>query len=96
MYGNLYVRSIISIFCKSNLGARLTFAGGVRTCIGWRFALYEVLALTVEIINNFELTVTPEIDRLRREACLVMLPTLEGEQLKGENLPLRVTLAARD
>ncbi|KAF8813700.1 cytochrome P450 [Phlegmacium glaucopus] len=74
----------------------LSFAGGVRTCIGWRFALYEVLALTVEIINNFELSITPDIDRLRREACLVMLPTLEGEQLKGENLPLRVSLAARD
>ncbi|KAJ3517646.1 hypothetical protein NLJ89_g370 [Agrocybe chaxingu] len=77
-------------------GNLLTFAGGVRTCIGWRFALYEVLALTVEIINNFELSVTPDIARLRREACLVMIPTLEGEQLKGENLPLRITLAARD
>lgn len=74
----------------------LTFAGGVRTCIGWRFALYEVLSLTVEIISNFELGLTPEIDRLRREACLVMLPTLEGEQLKGENLPLRISLAARE
>ncbi|KAH9485227.1 Cytochrome P450 monooxygenase 169 [Psilocybe cubensis] len=77
-------------------GNLLTFAGGVRTCIGWRFALYEVFALTVEIINNFELLPTPELDRLRREACLVMLPTLEGEQLKGENLPLRVKLASRD
>ena len=75
---------------------RLTFAGGVRTCIGWRFALYEMLALTVEIINNFELFPTPDIGRLRREACLVMLPTLEGEQLKGENLPLRVAIAPRD
>jgi cytochrome P450 len=74
----------------------LSFAGGVRTCIGWKFALYEVMALTVEIINNFELNITPDIDRLRREACLVMLPTLEGEQLRGENLPLRVNLAARD
>jgi len=77
-------------------GNLLTFAGGVRTCIGWRFALYEVYALTVEIINNFELAPSGDIDRLRREACLVMLPTLEGEQLKGENLPLRVTLAQRD
>lgn len=77
-------------------GNLLTFAGGVRTCIGWRFALYEVLCLTVEIINNFELAVTPEISRLRREACLVMLPTLEGEQLKGENLPLRISLAPRE
>ncbi|KAF4621387.1 hypothetical protein D9613_000522 [Agrocybe pediades] len=77
-------------------GNLLTFSGGVRACIGWRFAVYEVLALTVEIINNFELSLSPDIARLRREACLVMLPTLEGEQLKGENLPLRVTIAARD
>ncbi|PPQ93679.1 LOW QUALITY PROTEIN: hypothetical protein CVT25_012738 [Psilocybe cyanescens] len=77
-------------------GNLLTFAGGVRVCIGWRFALYEVLALTVEIINNFELLPTPDLARLRREACLVMLPTLEGEQLKGENLPLRVKIAPRD
>jgi len=74
----------------------LTFAGGVRACVGWRFALCELQALTVEIINNFELGLTPEIERLRREACLVMIPTLEGEELKGENLPLKVTLAARD
>jgi cytochrome P450 len=79
-----------------SLSYSLTFAGGNRTCIGWRFALYEVLSLTVEIINNFELSPTPDLQRLRREACLVMLPTLEGEQLKGENLPLRVSLAARD
>jgi cytochrome P450 len=77
-------------------GNLLTFAGGVRTCIGWRFALYEMYALTVEIINNFELSVSPDISRLRREACLVMLPTLEGEQLKGENLPLWVSEASRD
>lgn len=81
---------------SSEVYLRLTFAGGVRTCIGWRFALYEVQSLTVEIISNFELSTTPDIDRLRREACLVMLPTLEGEQEKGENLPLRVRIAPRD
>ncbi|KAF5321513.1 hypothetical protein D9619_001359 [Psilocybe cf. subviscida] len=77
-------------------GNLLTFAGGVRTCIGWRFALYEMYALTIEIISNFELSTSPDISRLRREACLVMLPTLEGEQLKGENLPLWVSVASRD
>jgi len=75
-------------------GNLLTFAGGNRACIGWRFALYEVLSITTEIIGHFELNVTPDIDRLRREACLVMIPTLEGEQLQGENLPLRISLAS--
>ncbi|KAL9711697.1 hypothetical protein Ac2012v2_004769 [Leucoagaricus gongylophorus] len=77
-------------------GNLLTFAGGVRTCIGWRFALHEVQALTVEIISNFNLSPTPEIEKLRREACLVMIPTLEGSQLQGENLPLKVSFAPRD
>lgn len=82
-----------SVGVYSNL---LTFSGGVRSCIGWKFALYELQSLTVEIINNFELSPTKDLERLRREACLVMLPTLEGEQLKGENLPLKISLAARD
>ncbi|KAG6821030.1 hypothetical protein H0H93_007920 [Arthromyces matolae] len=77
-------------------GNLLTFAGGVRTCIGWRFALYEVQTLMVEIVSNFELLPTPELDRLRREACLVMLPTLEGEEVKGENLPLMVKLVQNE
>ena len=70
---------------------RLTFAGGVRTCIGWRFAIYEVQTLTVAIIRNFQLSPSPEIRRLRREACLVMLPMLEGEEHMGENLPLEIS-----
>ncbi|KAK0195663.1 cytochrome P450 [Armillaria mellea] len=77
-------------------GNLLTFAGGVRTCVGWRFAIYEVQALLIAIINNFVLSPTEDLKRLRREACLVMIPTLEGEVEKGENLPLRVSAAPRD
>ncbi|KAF5388796.1 hypothetical protein D9757_005650 [Collybiopsis confluens] len=77
-------------------GNLLTFSAGVRTCIGWRFALYNVQVLLVEIINNFELGPTRDLERLRREACLVMLPTLEGEEIKGENLPLQISIATRD
>lgn len=74
----------------------LTFSGGVRSCVGWRFALYEVQALLIEIVNNFELSLTDDINRLRREACLVMIPTLEGEVAAAENLPLRVTAVNRE
>ncbi|KIK68917.1 hypothetical protein GYMLUDRAFT_34925 [Collybiopsis luxurians FD-317 M1] len=77
-------------------GNLLTFSAGVRTCVGWRFALCEVQTLVVEIINNFELGPTQDLGRLRREACLVMLPTLSGEEIQGENLPLRINIAARD
>lgn len=31
---------------------RLTFAGSVRTRIGWRFAIYEMQALLIEIVST--------------------------------------------
>lgn len=74
----------------------MTFAGGVRACVGWRFAVYEVQTILIELINNFELGPTDDLKRLRREACLVTLPTLEGEVEKGEQLPLRISPAPRD
>lgn len=78
-------------------GNLLTFAGGVRTCIGWRFAVLESMTYIVELVNRFEFAMTEVAAKnLRREACLVMLPTVEGEVHKGEQLPLQVTIAQRD
>ncbi|KAL6305107.1 cytochrome P450 [Sparassis latifolia] len=74
----------------------LTFGGGIRGCIGWRFALYELQAFLIELISNFEFALTDDIKRLRRENSLLMVPTLEGEVEKGVQMPLRVSLAARD
>ncbi|KAJ8518035.1 hypothetical protein ONZ45_g4850 [Pleurotus djamor] len=75
-------------------GNLLSFTGGVRTCIGWRLAIYECLTFIVELVSKFEFDTTDDVNtRLRREACLVMLPTLEGEEHKGEQLPISVTLA---
>ncbi|OSX65860.1 hypothetical protein POSPLADRAFT_1131390 [Postia placenta MAD-698-R-SB12] len=74
-------------------GNVLTFSGGIRACIGWRFALYELQAFIVQLISNFEFALTDDIKRLRRENALVMVPTLEGEAEKGVQVPLRVSLA---
>ncbi|KAL0067429.1 hypothetical protein AAF712_005414 [Marasmius tenuissimus] len=68
----------------------LTFSGGVHSCIGWRFALLEMQTFLVELISNFEFSLTPECDKIRREACRVMVPTIEGEVEKGGQCPLRV------
>ncbi|CCM04675.1 uncharacterized protein FIBRA_06861 [Fibroporia radiculosa] len=77
-------------------GNVLTFSGGVRACIGWRFAIYEVQAFIVELVSNFEFALTEEVKRLRRENAVAMVPTLEGEAHKGVQLPLKVSLASRD
>ncbi|OCH89441.1 cytochrome P450 [Obba rivulosa] len=82
-----------SIGVYSNL---LTFSGGVRGCIGWRFAIHEMQAFLVELISGFEFSLTDDIQRLRREASSVMLPTLAGETEKGVQLPLKVSAVARE
>ncbi|KAJ7935386.1 cytochrome P450 [Mycena leptocephala] len=74
----------------------LTFAGGLRTCIGWRFAILELQAFLIELLSNFEFSLTPEAMRVRREACIVMVPTVDGQREKGTQLPLRVSVASRD
>ncbi|KAG7095748.1 hypothetical protein E1B28_006458 [Marasmius oreades] len=74
----------------------LTFSGGVRSCIGWRFAVHELQAFLVEMVRNFEFSLTPECERIRREACGVMVPTLAGELAKGVQCPLKVRCARRD
>ncbi|EGO00585.1 hypothetical protein SERLA73DRAFT_178423 [Serpula lacrymans var. lacrymans S7.3] len=33
---------------------RLTFSGGVTSCIGWRFADVEIQVFLVELVYNFE------------------------------------------
>lgn len=67
-----------------------------RSCIGWKFALQELQAFIVELVANFEFSMTMESNMIRREACLVMVPTIEGQIEKGSQLPLRVRVASRD
>ncbi|KAK0462485.1 cytochrome P450 [Desarmillaria tabescens] len=77
-------------------GNLFSFVGGLRSCIGWRFAVLELHAFLVEAINNFEFSMTTEAERIRREACTVMTPTVEGAVEKGAQLPLRVAIASRE
>ncbi|KAK0196692.1 cytochrome P450 [Armillaria mellea] len=77
-------------------GNLFTFAGGPRSCIGWRFAVLELHAFITEVVNNFEFSLTKESELIRREACGIMVPTVEGEIEKGSQLPLRVAFASRN
>lgn len=72
-----------------------TFAGGSRSCIGWRFAVMELHAFVIELLSNFEFSLT-ETHGIRREACGIMTPTIEGQAEKGSQLPLKIRLAHRD
>ncbi|KAI0800178.1 cytochrome P450 [Fomes fomentarius] len=74
----------------------VTFAGGVRACIGWRFAIYELQAFLTELVSNFVFELSDDVPRIRKTSAIVMVPTLDGELEKGVQLPLRVSLAPRD
>ncbi|KAG9221307.1 hypothetical protein CCMSSC00406_0009418 [Pleurotus cornucopiae] len=77
-------------------GNILSFSAGVRSCIGWRFAVFELHAFLIEFISNFEFELTLEAKNVKRYPCLVVVPAIEGEEKKGAQLPLRVRAAARD
>ena len=56
--------------------------------------VHEMQAFLTELISNFEFSTTDESKRIRREMCGVILPMIDGE--KGAQMPLKVSLAARD
>ncbi|KAL1706311.1 cytochrome P450 [Schizophyllum commune] len=85
-----YVNRQASIGMYSNL---LTFGGGHRGCLGWRFAVLELSAFLFELISRFDFAISPTL-RVHRGAAAVMVPMLEGELEKGTQLPLFVRHAA--
>ena len=63
---------------------------GYRPCIGWKFSVVEMQCLLIEMINAFEFSLPLDGKKVRRQAGGVMVPTLEGEALKGGQLSLVV------
>ncbi len=51
--------------------------------------------MLIDLISNFEFSLTPEAMHVRREKCIVMCPTVEGQREKGTQLPLGVRFASR-
>ncbi|KAK0452219.1 cytochrome P450 [Armillaria borealis] len=78
-------------------GNLMSFGSGVRSCVGWRFALLEYQTILVQLTKNFEFSIDPTtVSKVRREAAMIMQPTIDGEYEKGPQLPLRVSLVSTD
>ncbi|RPD57242.1 cytochrome P450 [Lentinus tigrinus ALCF2SS1-7] len=80
----------VKVGVYSNL---MTFSAGVRGCIGWRFALYQLQAVSAELLETFEFSPTDDTTRIKRAPAVVMLPIIEGKEELGSAMPLRVSLA---
>jgi len=69
----------------------LTFLGGPRGCIGWRFALMEFQIFLIEIVKRFHLAIPKDVE-IRREMALVTIPVVVGDETRTASLPLEITL----
>ncbi|KAI0318463.1 cytochrome P450 [Amylostereum chailletii] len=67
----------------------LTFLGGTRACIGFRFSIVEAQALLFTLIRAFEIELAVSPDEIIRRTMLVGRPWVDGA-LTGPQLPLLI------
>jgi len=58
-----------------------------------RYSVIEAQALLIETIGKLEWSLSEKATRIRREACGLVVPTVEGEVEKGVQMPLVVSIA---
>ncbi|PBK86225.1 cytochrome P450 [Armillaria gallica] len=80
---------------QESLGAYanlMTFSGGIRGCIGWRFAVMEMQSVVTELLSNFEFSIPKGAPELQHgPADLVLIPIVPGKADEGPQVPLLVT-----
>ncbi|KAK0218533.1 cytochrome P450 [Armillaria nabsnona] len=70
----------------------MTFSGGIRGCIGWRFAIMEVQSVVTELLNNFEFSIPKGAPELQHgPAGDGLIPIVPGKANEGPQIPLLVT-----
>ncbi|KAF8206820.1 cytochrome P450 [Mycena galopus ATCC 62051] len=77
-------------------GHMLTFLGGTRSCIGFRFSLVEMKALIFTLVRTFEFELAvPVTDIGKKNTVIVQRPILNTDRAAGNQLPLLVKLVVR-
>ncbi|KZS89245.1 cytochrome P450 [Sistotremastrum niveocremeum HHB9708] len=70
-----------------------SFGAGIHACIGWRFAVVEMQTFLIELMDAFEFQLTEDAKHIRRERAAVTVPLVLGQESRGVQLPLKVSLA---
>ncbi|KAK0218550.1 cytochrome P450 [Armillaria nabsnona] len=80
---------------QESLGAYanlMTFGGGIRGCLGWRFAVMEMQSVVTELLSNFEFSIPKGAPELQHgPADPVLIPIVPGKADEGPQVPLLVT-----
>ncbi|KAJ7718641.1 cytochrome P450 [Mycena metata] len=77
-------------------GHMLTFIGGPRSCIGFRFSLIEMKALLFTLIRGLEFELAVPIEDIgKKSTAIVQLPIVRSEPAAGNQMPLLVRPVVR-
>ncbi|KAK7051784.1 cytochrome P450 [Favolaschia claudopus] len=68
----------------------LSFSGGPRACIGYRFSLVEMKALLFTLVRNFEFDLALAVAEIGSRSSVVQRPYLRSEPTKENQLPLLI------
>ncbi|KAG7444713.1 cytochrome P450 [Guyanagaster necrorhizus] len=68
----------------------LTFSAGVRSCIGWRFAVMELQVILFELLESFKFSFPKAGIDIKRKPAGIMIPVVGDEMSKGTQMPLRL------
>ncbi|KAF8589221.1 cytochrome P450 [Ramaria rubella] len=68
-----------------------TFSSGLRSCIGWRFAMIEMQAILIELLENLEFSPVPDVEIIRGPTGL-MTPMVKGSESQRTELPITVSV----
>ncbi|KAK0193545.1 cytochrome P450 [Armillaria mellea] len=74
----------------------LSFSAGVRSCIGWRFAVIEMQTIVFELLESFEFSLPKKDLQIKRQPAFIMLPMVRDEMSKGTQMPLHLTPIERE
>ncbi|KAK0229096.1 cytochrome P450 [Armillaria nabsnona] len=81
---------------ETNLGMYanlMTFDAGVRSCIGWKYAVMEMQVLVAELLSTFEFSPSEEgLELQHMHGWQTITPVVKGRVHEGEQVPLRVAL----
>ncbi|KAI0364501.1 cytochrome P450 [Pilatotrama ljubarskyi] len=71
-------------------GHILSFLGGPRACIGYRFSLVEMKALLFTLVRAFEFELAVPAEDIQKKTSIVQRPLLRSAPEKGSQMPLLV------
>ncbi|TFK22666.1 cytochrome P450 [Coprinopsis marcescibilis] len=69
-------------------GNMLSFLGGPRGCIGWRFSVVETKAIIFTLLRAFEVELGVPADEIIKGSSLVQRPVLRSRPKDGVQMPL--------